>query len=73
MRFPADTQRRRGKRGAHATTASWWKGWGNLHDTLKVQRVAPGHCTGELGFSVFMERFKEHYDRAGLGAVISLP
>jgi len=44
-----------------------------LHDTLKVQRVAPGHCTGELGFSVFMERFKDRYDRAGLGAVISLP
>jgi 7,8-dihydropterin-6-yl-methyl-4-(beta-D-ribofuranosyl)aminobenzene 5'-phosphate synthase len=44
-----------------------------LHDTLKVQRVAPGHCTGELGFSVFMERFKDRYDRAGLGAVILLP
>ena len=44
-----------------------------LHDTLKVQRVAPGHCTSELGFAVFMERFKDHYDRAGLGAVISLP
>ena len=44
-----------------------------LHDTFKLQRVAPGHCTGELGFSVFMERFKDHYDRAGLGAVVSLP
>ena len=44
-----------------------------LHDTLKVQRVAPGHCTSELGFSVFMDRFKDRYDRAGLGAVIPLP
>jgi 7,8-dihydropterin-6-yl-methyl-4-(beta-D-ribofuranosyl)aminobenzene 5'-phosphate synthase len=44
-----------------------------LRDTLKVQRVAPGHCTGELGFSVFMDRFKDRYDRAGLGAVIPLP
>jgi 7,8-dihydropterin-6-yl-methyl-4-(beta-D-ribofuranosyl)aminobenzene 5'-phosphate synthase len=44
-----------------------------LHDTLRVQRVAPGHCTGEMGFSVFMERFKDRYDRAGLGAVIPLP
>jgi 7,8-dihydropterin-6-yl-methyl-4-(beta-D-ribofuranosyl)aminobenzene 5'-phosphate synthase len=46
---------------------------GVLHDTLKIERVAPGHCTSELGFAVFLERFKERFDRAGLGAVISLP
>jgi 7,8-dihydropterin-6-yl-methyl-4-(beta-D-ribofuranosyl)aminobenzene 5'-phosphate synthase len=46
---------------------------GALHDTLKIERVAPGHCTSELGFAVFLERFKERFDRAGLGAVISLP
>jgi 7,8-dihydropterin-6-yl-methyl-4-(beta-D-ribofuranosyl)aminobenzene 5'-phosphate synthase len=44
-----------------------------LHDTLKVQRVAPGHCTSELGFAVFMERFKDRFDKAGLGATIALP
>jgi 7,8-dihydropterin-6-yl-methyl-4-(beta-D-ribofuranosyl)aminobenzene 5'-phosphate synthase len=44
-----------------------------LHDTLKVERVAPGHCTSELGFAVFMDRFKERFDRAGLGAVLPLP
>ena len=44
-----------------------------LYDTLKVERVAPGHCTSELGFAVFMDRFKERFDRAGLGAVIALP
>jgi len=44
-----------------------------LRDTLKIERVAPGHCTSELGFAVFLDRFKEHFDRAGLGAVISLP
>lgn len=44
-----------------------------LHDTLKIERVAPGHCTSELGFAVFLDRFKERFDRAGLGAVISLP
>ena len=44
-----------------------------LHDTLKIERVAPGHCTSELGFAVFMERFKERFDRAGLGSVIALP
>jgi 7,8-dihydropterin-6-yl-methyl-4-(beta-D-ribofuranosyl)aminobenzene 5'-phosphate synthase len=44
-----------------------------LQDTLKVQRVAPGHCTGELAFAIFMERFKDRFDRAGLGAVLALP
>jgi 7,8-dihydropterin-6-yl-methyl-4-(beta-D-ribofuranosyl)aminobenzene 5'-phosphate synthase len=44
-----------------------------LHDTLKVERVAPGHCTSELGFVVFLERFKERFDRAGLGATLPLP
>jgi len=44
-----------------------------LHDTLGIERVAPGHCTSELGFTVFMDRFKERFDRAGLGSVIPLP
>jgi 7,8-dihydropterin-6-yl-methyl-4-(beta-D-ribofuranosyl)aminobenzene 5'-phosphate synthase len=44
-----------------------------LHDSLKVQRVAPGHCTGELAFAVLMERFGSRFDRAGLGSILSLP
>jgi len=44
-----------------------------LQDTLKIERVAPGHCTSELGFAVFLDRFKERFDQAGLGAGISLP
>lgn len=44
-----------------------------LHDALKVERVAPAHCTSELGFVVFLDRFKERFDRAGLGTVIPLP
>ena len=44
-----------------------------LHDSLKIERVAPGHCTSELGFAVFLDRFKERFDRAGLGTVIPLP
>lgn len=44
-----------------------------LHDKLGLQRVAPAHCTSELGFATFMEKYKERYDRAGLGAIISLP
>lgn len=46
---------------------------GVLRDRLKIERVAPGHCTSELGFAVFLDRFKDRFDRAGLGAVISLP
>jgi len=44
-----------------------------LHDSLKIERVAPGHCTSELGFAVFLDRFNQRFDRAGLGRVISLP
>jgi 7,8-dihydropterin-6-yl-methyl-4-(beta-D-ribofuranosyl)aminobenzene 5'-phosphate synthase len=44
-----------------------------LHDELRVERVAPAHCTSELGFAVFLESFKDHFDGAGLGAVIRLP
>lgn len=46
---------------------------GVLRDELRLERVAPAHCTSELGFAVFLERFKEHFDEAGLGAVIALP
>jgi 7,8-dihydropterin-6-yl-methyl-4-(beta-D-ribofuranosyl)aminobenzene 5'-phosphate synthase len=46
---------------------------GILHDTLKVERVAPGHCTSEPAPAVFMENFKERFDAAGVGAVIALP
>ena len=44
-----------------------------LRDEFRVERVAPAHCTSELGFAVLRERFKNHYDEAGLGAVIPLP
>jgi 7,8-dihydropterin-6-yl-methyl-4-(beta-D-ribofuranosyl)aminobenzene 5'-phosphate synthase len=44
-----------------------------LHDDLKVEHVAPSHCTGEAGFAVFLATFKERFDHAGLGAVITLP
>jgi 7,8-dihydropterin-6-yl-methyl-4-(beta-D-ribofuranosyl)aminobenzene 5'-phosphate synthase len=44
-----------------------------LHDKLRLQRVAPAHCTSELGFSRFMETYRERYDRAGLGSTIRLP
>jgi 7,8-dihydropterin-6-yl-methyl-4-(beta-D-ribofuranosyl)aminobenzene 5'-phosphate synthase len=44
-----------------------------LHDTLGVQRVAPGHCTSEPGFAALMRKFGDRFDQAGLGAVLRLP
>jgi len=46
---------------------------GALRDELKLERVAPGHCTSELGFAVFLERFGKRFDKAGVGAVLALP
>lgn len=46
---------------------------GVLHNTLKLQRVAPGHCTSEPGFAAFIRHFGERFDQAGLGATLQLP
>lgn len=45
----------------------------SLHDELKVERLAPGHCTGEPAFDLFSKIWKEHYTYAGVGTVIELP
>jgi 7,8-dihydropterin-6-yl-methyl-4-(beta-D-ribofuranosyl)aminobenzene 5'-phosphate synthase len=45
----------------------------SLHDRFKLGRVAPGHCTSELGFKLLMEQFKDKFDQAGLGQAIALP
>jgi 7,8-dihydropterin-6-yl-methyl-4-(beta-D-ribofuranosyl)aminobenzene 5'-phosphate synthase len=45
----------------------------SLYNKLKLKRIAPGHCTSELGFKLLMQRFGERFDQAGLGQVISLP
>src|SRR6266480_4581179 len=44
-----------------------------LHDQWKVDRMAPGHCTGEPAFAAFRTAFGDHYLYAGLGSVIELP
>ena len=44
-----------------------------LHDTYKVDRVAPGHCTGEPAFHQFKKTWKDGYVYAGVGSVIGLP
>ncbi len=43
-----------------------------LHDTWKVEYVAPGHCTGEPTFAALKQAFGEHYLYAGLGTTITL-
>ena len=45
---------------------------GNLRTKWKVQRIAPGHCTGEPAFARLQKAFGEKYVYAGLGTVVSL-
>ncbi|HET6930272.1 MAG TPA: MBL fold metallo-hydrolase, partial [Candidatus Acidoferrum sp.] len=45
---------------------------GNLQTKWKVQRIAPGHCTGEPAFARLQKAFGEKYVYAGLGTVVSL-
>ena len=44
-----------------------------LYDKLKIKRVAPAHCTSEMGFKIMMEQFKDRFDQVGLGQTIGLP
>lgn len=44
-----------------------------LHDQYKVERVAPGHCTGEPEFAALKRVFGDHYVYAGVGSVVDLP
>jgi len=43
-----------------------------LHDTFKVEYVAPGHCTGEPAFGAFKKAYGDHYLYAGLGTSFPL-
>jgi 7,8-dihydropterin-6-yl-methyl-4-(beta-D-ribofuranosyl)aminobenzene 5'-phosphate synthase len=43
---------------------------GALHDTYKVEYVAPGHCTGEPAFAALKKSFGDHYIYAGLGTTV---
>jgi len=45
----------------------------SLAEKYRVQRVAPGHCTSELGFAIFLQQFGDRFDPAGLGTVLPLP
>jgi 7,8-dihydropterin-6-yl-methyl-4-(beta-D-ribofuranosyl)aminobenzene 5'-phosphate synthase len=43
-----------------------------LHDTYKVDYIAPGHCTGEPTFAALEKAFGDHYLYAGLGTTVDL-
>jgi len=43
-----------------------------LHDKWKLDRIAPGHCTGEPAFAKLKEVFGEAYSYAGLGSVVEI-
>ena len=44
----------------------------DLHDTYKVERIAPGHCSGEHTFSAVKQIFGDKYQYAGVGTVVQL-
>ena len=44
-----------------------------LRDHWHVERIAPGHCTGEPGFAALQEVFGEDYLFAGLGESVPFP
>jgi len=43
-----------------------------LHDTYKVERIAPGHCSGEHTFSAVKQVFGDRYQYAGVGTVVQI-
>jgi len=44
-----------------------------LHNQYRLERVAPGHCTGEPEFAALRKTFGDHYVYAGVGSVVDLP
>lgn len=44
----------------------------NLQTKWKVQRIAPGHCTGEPAFARLRKAYGEKYVYAGLGTTVEL-
>ena len=43
-----------------------------LHDTYKVDYIAPGHCTGEPSFAALQKAFGDRYLYAGLGTTLGI-
>ena len=45
----------------------------SIHDSWRVDQIAPGHCTGEPAFAALRRLYGPNYVYAGLGTVIALP
>jgi 7,8-dihydropterin-6-yl-methyl-4-(beta-D-ribofuranosyl)aminobenzene 5'-phosphate synthase len=45
----------------------------SFRDKWKIERMAPGHCTGQFAFAEFIRVYGSKLDHAGLGSVIALP
>jgi len=45
----------------------------SFRDKWNIERMAPGHCTGQFAFSEFIRAYDSKFDHAGLGSVIALP
>ena len=43
-----------------------------LRGKWKIDRIAPGHCTGELAFAILQRIFGKRYGYAGVGTLIDL-
>ena len=44
-----------------------------LHDKWKIDRIAPGHCTGEPAFAKLKQVFGDSYLYAGAGSRLDIP
>ncbi len=44
----------------------------SLHETYKVDYIAPGHCTGEPAFAAMQRMFGDRYLYAGLGTTLGV-
>src|ERR1700731_3001941 len=44
----------------------------SLHDTYKVDYIAPGHCTGDPTFAAMQRMFGDRYFYAGLGTTLGV-
>jgi 7,8-dihydropterin-6-yl-methyl-4-(beta-D-ribofuranosyl)aminobenzene 5'-phosphate synthase len=44
-----------------------------LHNEWKIDRIAPGHCTGEPAFAKLKQVFGDSYVYAGLGSRVDIP
>lgn len=44
-----------------------------FRDKWRIERMAPGHCTGQFAFAELVRIYGDKFDLAGLGSVIPLP